>query len=377
MPSSTSNSKLRSAIRFGGKLVAFGLPFVLTLEVATRLDQYFRYGAPLLGSYTYDAALYERDELGIKGKPYGRFEKWTLNGFGLRGPEIQATKTEGTVRVVSVGASETFGLFETPEHEWPRQLEARLRRGNQDVEVLNASIAGMGLRRRLEFFKNRILVLQPDVALLMLEYSSYVGIVIAEERDSLRRLEGPARAALDFSLSPRIVKKTKDAVIPRLPAPVRKLYQDLLIGFRVSRIRASLGAEFASYRSVREAEIEEYEEDLIGFLELTRGQGIEPVILIPALLINETSLRDFNANFPYLANSWMNEARELFPAIARRIGAEHGARVIDLSMAVTGREEELMMDMFHFNDEGAAIVANAIAQEIQSVVRDINLEAQH
>ena len=235
---------------------------------------------------------------------------------------------------------------------------------------MNASIAGMGLRRRLEFFERRILDLEPDVALLMLEYSSYVGVVIAEERDSVRRSESPIRAGLDISLSPRIVKKTKDAVIPRLPAPVRELYQNLLINFRVSRSRAALGGEFASYRSVKDAEIRAYEEDLIGFLETTTERGIEPVILIPALLINEVSLRDFNANFPYLANSWMHEARESFPAVARRLGAEYGALVVDLSAAVSGREEGLMMDMFHFNDEGAAVVASAIAESLRQLVRN-------
>ena len=182
MPSFISSFSLRSAARVGGKLAAFGIPFVVTLEVATRLDQFFRYGAPLLGRYTYDSALQERDELGIKGKPNGRYEKWTLNALGLRGPEIQASKASGTVRVATVGASETFGLYESPDQEWPRQLETRLRRGHPNVEVLNASIAGMGLRRRLEFFQNRIVDLEPDVVLLMLEYSGYVGVQGQTER---------------------------------------------------------------------------------------------------------------------------------------------------------------------------------------------------
>ena len=291
-----------------------------------------------------------------------------MNALGLRGPEIQASKASGTVRVATVGASETFGLYESPDQEWPRQLETRLRRGHPNVEVLNASIAGMGLRRRLEFFQNRIVDLEPDVVLLMLEYSGYVGVVLAAARDSSRRVVEPSRASRDISLSPRVIKRTVDAVVPRLPTPVQNTYRDLLVRFRIARLRAELRGKFARFREVGDAEIREYEKDLTAFLELTKELGITPVILVPALLVTDASLRDFHSNFPQLANSWVLEALELFPSIARRIASEYGATVIDLSAALAGRKKELMMDMFHFNDEGATVVADVIANEIDLLV---------
>jgi lysophospholipase L1-like esterase len=354
---------VRKAVLLG----AFGIPFAGSLEVATRLDQWIRYGAPLIGSYTYESALYEEDSLGIRGKPHGRFEKWELNGVGLRGPEIETPKPHGLTRIAAVGSSETFGLFESPGNEWPRQLERDLHRSLPNTEVNNASIAGMGLRRRIEFFEKRIVQLQPDVALLMLEYSSYVGVVLSAERDAVRSVTqvAPARAALGLGFTPRIVRKAKDAVIPRLPEPFRNAVQEFLIESRVSSAREDLGDDFGRYREVRPAHVHEFEKDVIRFLGFTREHEIDAVILLPALRVDEATLRDYRANYPYINESWIREAIDAFPTIARRLAAQHDVQVIDLAPAVAGRERELMMDMFHFNDEGARLVAAAMAADLR------------
>ena len=373
MRSFISSSKIRTALWKFRTVAVFGVPFLASLEVATRIEQAIRYGAPLLGSYTHRSALHEHDEFGVKGKPHGVYEKWVLNEFGLRGPEIGRDKPPGTLRVVSIGASETLGMYETPGLEWPRQLERRLRASASNVQVLNASLDGLTLRQRVEFFNRRILPLMPDLGILMLEYPSYVGVVRAAERDSMqeRRASGPTRAAgRAIDLKPRVLLKTKDAVLPRLPARVRQVIQDLLIRARVARIRSGLGDDFARYRKVREAELRAFEQDLVGFFQRADEESVRIILLIPAVWVTDATLREHSANFPYLHADWIREARRVFPEVARRFSAERGIPTLDIATVVEGREAELMMDMFHFNDVGADVVAEAVAREVETWIAD-------
>src|SRR5437016_13078311 len=96
---------------------------VLTLEVCARVDNYVSYGMPFFGSDSIDS-LYTTDRLGKCGLPNARYRKWKLNSLGYRGPELHP----GRQRIICIGASETFGLYEDEGQEYPRQLERELNR---------------------------------------------------------------------------------------------------------------------------------------------------------------------------------------------------------------------------------------------------------
>ncbi len=85
------------------------------------MDDWLRYRAPLFSSYDIIALLVWHHE-GVTGRPNARYQRWKLNAWGYRGP---APRT-GTLRVVCLGASETFGIHEDDNREYPRQLEERL-----------------------------------------------------------------------------------------------------------------------------------------------------------------------------------------------------------------------------------------------------------
>ena len=75
-----------------------------------------------------------------------RFAKWSMNSLGFRGPEIIA----GRVNIVVFGASETFGIYESPDAEYPRQLEAALnadKPAHDRFNVINVALPGMRMGR--------------------------------------------------------------------------------------------------------------------------------------------------------------------------------------------------------------------------------------
>ena len=86
------------------------------------VDDLTRYKANFWKIYNWEVIKSE-DEFGPCGIPYARFEQWRLNNFGYRGPDIKIQKDPGKVRIICLGMSSTFGLYEDEENDWPRSLE--------------------------------------------------------------------------------------------------------------------------------------------------------------------------------------------------------------------------------------------------------------
>src|SRR5690242_9136044 len=139
-------------IRRGATLVALLMVATVTAEATARVDDWIRLGIPVRHTPDYDRDLHYRDWFGIRGKPNGRYRRWHLDSTGFRGPDVDRAKIVGCTRVMVLGASETFGLYERDGHEYPAQLRDSLR-SRGCFEVLNAAMAGMGLKATIRYFE--------------------------------------------------------------------------------------------------------------------------------------------------------------------------------------------------------------------------------
>ena len=65
-----------------------------------------------------------------------------INSKGFRGPEIEETKPEGVIRILTLGASSTFGFFNRDDETYPSQLQKNLEKRCPDkiFEVINFAI---------------------------------------------------------------------------------------------------------------------------------------------------------------------------------------------------------------------------------------------
>src|SRR5712664_1625363 len=97
--------------------VAFLLVLVLVIgttgEVTARIEDYIRRGVPIMHTPDRTVDLVLHDKLGIRGRPNGRYGRWQLNSAGFRGPEIARQPIAGCHRVIVLGASDSFGLYES------------------------------------------------------------------------------------------------------------------------------------------------------------------------------------------------------------------------------------------------------------------------
>ncbi len=365
---------------FVGRAVVFVACFALTLELATRLDQKMSYGAPLWGKYTYDSVLYAKDEYGIRGRPNAVYEKWRLNSLGFRGPEVALAKTPGRIRIACFGASETFGLYETPGNDWPRQLERALGGPDAHAEVLNVALAGMSLHQRVAHFEHRIVSLQPDLVILMLEFPSYAGLTPEKIilRNAGRQQTPDDRAAhpVEIAQSIRALSKLKHSVLPKLPQNAQDLFRAVELRLKLMNLEGTLGHDFRSLRDLKQVELDAFEADVRRFYEIAVQHGISLIVASPAMWDGDEQLLLFYTSWPYIDESWIQAARRQFPETARRIAGEKGFPFVDLSAAVAGREPVLMKDEVHFSDEGARVVADVLAAEIRKVRHDRTISLQ-
>lgn len=366
VPSFTFNFDMKPFINKMVRWVLFVACFLGTIEFACRVEQRLLYDAPILGMYTYDTALFTTDEYGITGKANGAYEKWRLNSFGFRGPEIRRDKSSHRMRVVCVGASETFGLYESPGAEWPRQLESLLGNAEAETEVINAAIAGMSLLQRTLHIQYRLIPFEPDVVLFMLEYGSYAGMTEQRLKGRQDKSVGlPSRTDIIASLKAlRTVSRLKDVFLPRLPIQIQKGFEQLERGAKLRLKENELGPKFRSITHVAPFEVDVFRRDLERLYAVSSAAGVRLVLLSPAMWFTERNFDMTYLSWPYLDESWWKEAQSVLSATARNFANERHLPYIDLSEAVRGHEAEWMMDMLHFNDSGAKQVARRVADQI-------------
>src|SRR4029079_7866623 len=122
----------------------FGL---LVAELAVRLIRPQAVMVVSRGLYEPDPPRRYRLHPGLRGTMTNRVEfddPISVNQMGLRGPEI-GPKPPGTLRVLALGDSFTFGVGARVGETYPAQLEKALRARGVRTEVLNAGVPGFGV----------------------------------------------------------------------------------------------------------------------------------------------------------------------------------------------------------------------------------------
>ncbi len=146
----------------------------------------------------------------------GELFQVTINGRGFRGEDPVVPKPEGVLRIVTLGASSTFG-YHSREHEtYPQQLEDLLNTNGERFEVVNLGIPHSTSSDLVALFKAEALPLEPDVVTL------YSGINDMHDRLNPPAVKAPVaapppwwRSALRWAKERVLVLKlVKDFVFP-------------------------------------------------------------------------------------------------------------------------------------------------------------------
>ena len=347
--------------------------FAFVLELTCRVEDWVTYRTPALSSATSISDLVVRDADGMHGRPNSRYQKWVMNSLGVRGPETTVIPAAGTVRVITVGASETFGLRESPHHEYPRQLEdslnARIARSSCSAgvkphfEVLNAGFAGMALptieqdvRLRLHRYQPAIIVVYPTPAQYLDDELPFPAVP-----DS----SAPKPPSVLKPLYPRVAGRIRDQLKLLLPnfvqAQMRRYQTRWLLrskppGWQITTLP---GDRLALYdRQLR---------SLIGTI---RAEGATPVLATHGNMfmgrpkMDSLALISWEKFYPRATGQVILAFDSTAREVTMRVGADSGVTTIDAAKRLAAAPVSAFGDFVHFTDLGASNMADELTPAV-------------
>jgi len=171
------------ALQIGPRVLAYGTPWYRNAFGETRKEQLIKqYDRELAGwdhnEDTLNTVSQHNNEKGgyfkffpnekkyIKDIDSGEIFPVTINSHGFRGKEFSVAKPDDVIRVLTLGASSTFGFYNKDNETYPYLLEQRLNKlchGPKRFEVINFAIPDARAEQIRSMFVAEGLALDPDV----------------------------------------------------------------------------------------------------------------------------------------------------------------------------------------------------------------------
>lgn len=278
-----------------------------------------------------------------------------INRHGFRGEDFEIEKRPGVVRVVTLGASSTFGYHDREDETYPYYLEQRLRDrcAGIDVEVINLGIPHMTAEQILALFVAEALPMDPDIV------TFYEGINDASATN-------PGGAAPPEALS----------LYKRLSRYVRQ--RSLLLKFVHGTMQESRFSE-AQIRAHEEKQRAAFVTNLTRILDESRKRGIRFVVstqqaksgLVPDPEISAVPYaEEIDRIRAKLAGDGWLSAMEMFllthsglMADLRDWASRNGVPLAD-GIAALDRDRDQLTSWVHLKPKGNELLADALADAI-------------
>lgn len=179
------------------------LGLLVTIEVGLRGCGYDPFGrmfadAPAASREGIDSGLMrivdggDEDILVYELNPGARGYAWQadiqVNSSGFRDREFPPEKSPGTLRILALGDSATFGAKLPVEVLWPAELERLLFKSGLEVEVFNLGVVGYDVLEEVALLEKYGPALDPDL-ILVAYHPNDIGHVSAT-RTYIHRLQG-------------------------------------------------------------------------------------------------------------------------------------------------------------------------------------------
>ena len=347
-------------VRRGVWLAFVAAVVIIVAEAMSRVDDAIRSGIPLLASPS-SSDLTIQDSIGTRGRPFARYQKWRLNGAGFRGNEITLTPAPDCTRVAVMGASETFGYYESPGKEYPAKLKDSLTRTGC-YEVINTAVTGLPLTGQIRLWDNWISRFQPNIVVIYASPAFY----LANEPPQFAKPRQGISGLRSTPFAPRL--------LDRIHARIE--YPDFIQRRRVmKRIASAIAGKPADwfFHDVPADRLMLFRHQLDSLVASVRATGAVPVLVTHAMRFgdpprkeDEDLLRSWRQFTPRATERVLLAFERAADTTVRGLAEQRGIPVIDAATAMTGHTE-WFGDFIHFNDEGAGVMAGRIARTVRLV----------
>jgi len=341
-----------SAMRFSLAV----LLFLAVWETCARVDDAITNGAPLLGLHD-SSVLLTTDEFGVTGKPDAHYLKWKMNSLGFRGAQLRWDRE----RIICIGASETFGVYEPEGLEFPRQLERELNSlaKTERYHVVNAGLPGQSLSsfgRRAAVTIDRI---RPSIAVI---YPSLAIYIDPPEEGFVRDPRPPAP-----KFQARIAGKFFDLLSASVPEFIQTGIQRLQIKWQT---RHTIVLD-----RIPESNVGRFRRDLSRLLDILETEGVRPLLVTHATRFGSTIrpedrpvLTAWRTLHPQLQEDGFLDMENRLNGVIQAEAARRNLMLVDAASQLHGPAD--FVEFVHFTPGGANKLARAIAREILCTGQD-------
>jgi lysophospholipase L1-like esterase len=353
---------MKRALTLGRWCIAL-IIFGVVLEVCARLDDVVSYGANFWGPYN-NEILFQRDSIGKWGKPGARYAKWQLNSMGYRGPELRP----GTTRIVCIGASETFGLYEAPGEEYPRQLERDLNSGMlaAPFQVVNVAYAGETVPTAILRVPQIVEEIHPSYATIYPDLASYIWMFVKHEKPAASKSAQASRYRISFDL--RLASRVENLLKEALPSAIQNELR------KISMRREIAAGHYVVMERLPQERVERFRQDLKELIATLRAHGVEPVLVTPATVFSNPlsesdreALTTWRKIYPMLKEEGFLDMVSRMNEVIRETAADEHVPLIDADKEMP-RGPKYFADMVHFTTPGAGVMARILAEGLKPLL---------
>lgn len=279
---------------------------------------------------------------GIHGLKYGQWNAIRLNKYGFYdSDDFTYEKRAGTVRIMCLGDSITFGTL-TPPYNWPNYLEQLFKAQQLDAEVINASMPGNTFTQLVNLFETEYVKFHPDILIIYKGFRSYM------EKPGFKYpiQQGPLIKLLrhSFFFAQQFDKAPED--------PYVRLKKERKKRNLVRLVDTIPATAFERYRS-----------DLLRLHAICRSNHIRLVVSPFMLLGDAQHYTEFLDSvygalyyYPALSIEAYVHGTVQFNRMTKAIAERSGMQYVDISIGIE-HNSQFFLDNVHLTPQGASTVA--------------------
>ena len=337
------------------KLAGFGVAFIVLLELIARAEDTIRFDAPFTGHYHLEG-IRTTDARGTsRCAANARYKHFILGDHGFRETPLVEDANQ---TMVWLGASEAFGLYETPGEDIANQLERSFVADNTDINVVNASCFGLNLTRLTRLVEDPVASLNPDMLVLYPTPHFYLDMI--EVKPDEPKPDSQAGNGGGEGFVSRLATKSKDVLKTFLPAAL----QDGIRGFQATQALGDSSEQdlWEQPPADRLALFEAHMRELIVAAKATNAKvavATHANAFHKQNELNSSLLQAWQKFYPRAKDNVLIDFDARANEIVRALAREQGVDVVDIAEQVAGDPQDFA-DFSHFTDTGAAKAAAAL-----------------
>jgi|KBSSwiStaDraftv2_1062776.scaffolds.fasta_scaffold127390_1 hypothetical protein len=294
----------------------------------------------------------------------------TKNSLGFRGPEPPRDWSR-RFTLLTIGGSTTECLFLSDGKTWTDQLARRVTAVRPDVWINNAGFEGHSTFGHLVLLREFVVSMHPTMALFLTGYNDMkLGAALPRDGEFTPQNLSAGHRLMTFVADHSQVGAVSENFVRMFrtyQAGVRsdEVHLDRLVPRPLDEEKTN-----AILDEHRTRYVAGYARRLTEIVELSRRNGIEPVLLTQPALYGDLNDPTTGASLATAAIGSVSNGRvewqslELYNDVARRLSGELRVRIIDLAREMP-KDSKYFTDWVHYTNDGATLVGDIVFSHLQ------------